>query len=266
MEEQIAKKAANVPGHVGVVVKNLKSQKIFMLNERHIFNSASIIKLPILCAAYEASKNGLFKLNDRVEFTKGNVYGGNGLINQFAYGLKPTIRDCMVLMIVISDNTATNMVIDVLGGIDNLNSFCQRHGWKNTKVERKLFDPEAMAKGLNNYTSPCDMADLMERLYKGTLLEQEDCLDAISILKKQQVNNKIPAQIIPRWDIILERSEIKVAHKTGDMPGIEHDVGIVYAPGCDFIVSVMTENTDNDSAIEFIGAITKIALKAFQQN
>ena len=110
------------------------------------------------------------------------------------------------------------------------------------------------------------MADLMERLYKGTLLEQEDCLDAISILKKQQVNNKIPAQIIPRWDIILERSEIKVAHKTGDMPGIEHDVGIVYAPGCDFIVSVMTENTDNDSAIEFIGAITKIALKAFQQN
>ena len=97
MEEQIAKKAANVPGHVGVVVKNLKSQKIFMLNERHIFNSASIIKLPILCAAYEASKNGLFKLNDRVEFTKGNVYGGNGLINQFAYGLKPTIRDCMVL-------------------------------------------------------------------------------------------------------------------------------------------------------------------------
>ena len=125
-------------------------------------------------------------------------------------------------MIILSDNYATNMLIDKLG-IDNINKTIKEMGLKNTILNRKMFDEEKAKLGLENYISSEDIAYLLEKMYNKELIDEKSSEEMISILKNQRLNGKI--------SFFLQnlKPKVQIAHKTGEDTNITHDVGIVFA-------------------------------------
>ena len=134
-------------------------------------------------------------------------------------GLEPTIRDLYVLMIILSDNTATNILIDLVT-MDSVNQTMRELGYRNIVLERKMMDLEALEAGLNNYVSPDEIGDILEKIYLGQLIDPDLSAEMVRVLKLQQVNYKLP---------YLIDDDVEIAHKTGENRGVSHDVGIVYS-------------------------------------
>ena len=254
--KKITELLAGLPGKTAVAAKDLTDGESFAWRDTELFTPASTIKLPILCAAYDAARRGLVSLEQRIPVKAIDRVGGNGVLFEFAEGLMPTLHDLMTLMIVISDNMATNLVMDAVG-TGEIRSFLESRDLGEIRAERRMLDPEGMRRGLVNCVTAKSLARLLEGLVNETLLEPEDCQDAVSILLRQQCNNKMPVEVIDRWDLIFQRSDIKIAHKTGDMPGIEHDAGLVFLPNTTFVLVCLTENVENEAAIRLISRITK---------
>lgn len=258
----IEAKLAALPGKTALVARNLDTGESFAWREEEIFTPASTIKLPILCAAYYWARQGVVSLDQRIAVREKDRVGGNGLLFEFGEGLEPTLLDLMTIMIVISDNMATNLVMEAVG-IDRIREFLELSGLGVIRAERKMLDPEGLKRGLVNCVTARALADILEGLAKGALLDPEDCRGAVEILLRQQCNNKMPTLVIDRWDLIFKRNKIRIAHKTGDMPGIEHDVGIVFLPDSRFVLVCLTEEVDNEKAIEWIAGITKDFVEYF---
>ena len=123
-------------------------------------------------------------------------------------------------MIILSDNYATNILIDRCK-IENINDFIKENGLKNTVLKRKMFDSVGASKGLENYTSAEDMALLLEKIYNGTLVSKKASAKMLEVLKNQRLNGKIP------FFLSSGENKVQIAHKTGEDSGITHDVGIV---------------------------------------
>lgn len=255
--EVLEKKARQFDGHLSIVSENLDTGERFALNENRIVTPASTIKLPILCAAYYWAEQGAVNLDDRIAITAEDRVGGNGVLFEFAEGLRPTLRDLMVLMIVISDNMATNMVMTAVGA-HRIKAFLEAKGLLGPiRAERKMLDPVGMKQGLVNCVTADALAAILKGLANETLLSPDHCREALGILLRQQCNNKMPVKVIDRWDLIFKKNDVKIAHKTGDMPGIEHDIGIVYTPSNKFVLVLLTEEGDNEQAIELVSDLTK---------
>ena len=134
-------------------------------------------------------------------------------------GLEVTLGDLATLMIILSDNTATNLLIDRLG-MGAINQSVDNLGLTGTRLNRKLFQAELSRQGIENYVTARDMGLLLEGLLRGTLLNPEASAEMLSILRNQRLNGKMP--------FYLHSRGVPVAHKTGEDDGITHDVGIIY--------------------------------------
>jgi hypothetical protein len=130
------------------------------------------------------------------------------------------LEDLYTLMIILSDNTATNLLIKRLG-MESINKTMQSLGLRQTKINRLLFDAEQSAKGIENTISTGEIALLLDKMYRGELISPKASEEMLTILKKQRLNGKIPF-FVPK--------NIEIAHKTGEDSGITHDVAVVYAP------------------------------------
>ena len=124
-------------------------------------------------------------------------------------------------MIILSDNYATNILIDKLG-IDNINKTIKEIGLKNTVLNRKMFDSDKAALGLENYISAGDIAYLLEKMYNKELIDEKSSEEMINILKNQRLNSKVP------FFLQSIKPKVNIAHKTGEDTNITHDVGIVF--------------------------------------
>lgn len=255
--KKIENRIATANGTISIVAKNLDSLESFAWNENIVFYSpASTIKLPILCAAYYWARKGVISLDQKVTVHEKDRVGGCGVLFEFDEGLTPTLHDLMRIMIVVSDNMATNLVMETVGK-NRIQQFLVETGLDAIRAERKMLDPEGMRLGQINCVTARALAEILEGLANHTLLDPQDCEDAIEILLRQQINTKLPAKVIERWDLVFNRSTIRIAHKTGDMPEVEHDIGIIFMPNTKFVLAVLTENIDNDLAIEFISDTAK---------
>jgi beta-lactamase class A len=134
-------------------------------------------------------------------------------------GMEVTPIDLCWLMITISDNMATNMLIDLLG-IDNIQANNERLGLTGCKLSRKLFEKRPEFRGLRNYISGDGIGKLLEMLYKGEVVSEEASKEMVNMMLHQQCTNKIP---------LLLPGEGRAAHKTGEDSGITHDTGILFA-------------------------------------
>ncbi|SHJ70697.1 serine hydrolase [Paramaledivibacter caminithermalis] len=213
-----------VDGDVGVIVKNLETNESIMINEDTVFPAASVIKLYILWELFERIKKGEFTLEQEILLKESHKVGGFGVLKELHEGINLSLKDIATLMIILSDNTATNILIDLLG-MDNINQTIKNNKMKDTVLQRKMMDGEAKAKGFDNYTSPMDVLSILEKS-----LQREEIID---IMKRQQCNNKLPALI---------DDSIVIAHKTGDLPAVEHDVGIMFMENSSIIIIVLTKN------------------------
>jgi beta-lactamase class A len=243
---EIRKTLDVLPGKIGVYYKDLRTGNTFSYNENEAFKAASVIKLPILAATLHRIKQGLLRKDDCIRLKAEDKVPSCGALSYMHSGLEVTIMDLCHLMIILSDNTATNMLINLLG-MDNINSLMSELGLRSTRVNRLLFDIEGRKLGKENYYAPAEIGCLLEQIYTKKLISVDICEDIIEIMKQQQINHKIP-YFIP--------DEVKIAHKTGEDDGITHDVGIVYSKN-PFILCFASNNTNVPQTEDALRKIAK---------
>lgn len=248
LKNAIQKIISENKGNVGVAIKNISTNEIIMFNERLIFPSASTIKLVVMAEILRQVKEKEINLEQTIKITKESKTGGDGILKELNNENKYTLSEILTLMIIISDNTAANILIN-MAGMENVNKMAISLGMNHTKLQRRMMDSAAVREGRENLTSAEDMYIFFELLYNKKILNEEYCDIMVDILKRQQVSGRI-ALYLPE--------EVIIAHKTGDLDNLEHDGGIVYLNSCDYIICILTNETQtNKDGREIIGKISK---------
>lgn len=193
--------------------------------------SASMIKVFILGAAMEQVKDGNLSLSQSMTLHSYDKVGGSGSLAGQASGSVYSLDEVLRLMITQSDNTATNMIIDLLG-MDQINAYIQREGYTDTVLQRKMMDSDAVAAGMENYTSVRDLGHFFRKLYNRSCVSPE--LDDIMLgyLAGQTDTECFPSAL----------PQMMIAHKTGELDGLYDDGGIFYNGDAPFILVCMTEH------------------------
>lgn len=221
-------------------------------NQDHIFPAASIVKVPIMLEYFRQIESNGLDPNEIVELHEKDIVGGAGILMEMHTGLRLTLRDLVRLMMVISDNTASNMMLDRLG-MDEINAFSKSLGLEDTVIGRKfMIDPEA--KFSKNFTSVRDMVTLYEKLFRGEILNKEHTQEAIGILTRQQYREKIP---------LLLPTKLKIGHKTGEITGVRHDCAIVFYDEKPYALCVLTEELPD--VVKGDRVIAELSLEIFNE-
>ena len=220
MKEAILEQIKKISGKVGFYYKNLVTGDTLRFQDDMQLQAASVIKIPILIEAFSRLESGTISKADTFAIKKEDKLPSCGALFYMHDGLEVTLEDLYTLMIILSDNTATNILIKHMG-IEQINKTLQQIGLKQTKINRLLFDSEQSALGVQNYISASEIGYLLEKMYLGELISPAASAEMLHILKNQRLNGKIPF-FVP--------SGIEIAHKTGEDDGITHDVAIIYAP------------------------------------
>ncbi|WP_433750278.1 serine hydrolase [Falsibacillus pallidus] len=215
LRDEITQLAAACPGRIGVAIETHEGR--ILLNEMDTFPSASLIKLPILIECFRQVEAGKMLLDQSVDLSALKRVGGAGVLPALSDSVKLTVKDFMTLMIIVSDNTATNFLID-LGGEKEINDCIQTLQLKQTSLGRRMMDFEAIKNGKNNYTSPEDILHVLKEIDRGKLLQANSRDYILQIMKQQQFVDKLPA--------LMDTEIVSSANKTGELDGVEHDCGI----------------------------------------
>jgi beta-lactamase class A len=232
---------------MGVAIHHLESGEECHVNADRSFPMASVFKIPILAEAFRQLRQGHFHLDDRWTLSEAHKNRGSGILSLFEAGLTPTVRDLLTLMIIISDNTATDLIVHRLGGPAAVEGYMHQLGLTNIHFKltvRDLLDdclPPAEADDEqvearyptgfkrdslafssgpeNNVSTPRDMTRLLGMIFRGEIVDREACDQMLDILLQQQLNARLP-RFLPRGT--------QCAHKTGTLGGIRNDSGIIY--------------------------------------
>lgn len=236
---------------VGVAIKDIRTGDQILFNEEDIFPQASSIKIHILAEVYKQASEGKFSLTDSKQLPKSSRVGGSGILSSLGEKtVSLSIRDYCVMMIVLSDNSATNYLIDLVG-MKNVNESLQKYGALKTKLQRLMMDSQAAKEGRENISTPKDVMNILEKLYSGTMVSKQSSEDMLSILKLEKdgsLKSGIPASIA-------------IANKGGEIEGVRTDVGIVYLENNPYIICVMTKMLLHDTEGPTI--ITQISRETF---
>lgn len=244
---EILHRLEQVPGELGFWYKNLVTGDCFGINEERQFEAASVIKLPIYAVIMKLVYEGRADFDEQLLCRDEDKLPPCGALYFFTGDINVDIRTLCGLMISLSDNTATNLLIRRFG-IDLLNSEFKALGLEKTHIERLLFDSEAAAMGLENRIVLREIGALLEKIYRHEFISPDISRRMETLLLEQQINHKIPGYLPP---------EIPVAHKTGEDDGITNDVGIVYAKS-PFVLCFAANKTQVPEAER---AIREIALE-----
>ena len=235
--------------HIGVAINHLESGSEVLIHPDEMFPLCSVVKIPVLAEAFRQMAAGQFGLDDRWALTTARKNLGSGTLRFMADGLQPTVRDLLTLMIIISDNTATDMVIYRLG-VKSIHDYMHELGLTNTHIPltlREIFedivpDPDPTQDQYelavkikqsptprdarayrstpdNNVSTPRDMNRLNTLIFQGKILDRSACDGMLEILLAQQLNDRLPRFLPPGT---------RVAHKTGTLSGFRNDSGIIY--------------------------------------
>lgn len=218
--------------------------------------SASIIKLPIMVAAMTAAHEGRLDLDEIHILTDSEKVGGDGILHTYPNRSRLSYTDLIRLMITISDNTATNILITDLG-MEAINDRMQALGLTKSQLNRVMMDTMAVRQGRENYVTAREMNQLLTRIYRHDCLTPALCEQMLANLKQNEDTLTIP-RLLPRSE--TGKSYV-VAHKTGVLTYVRGDVGIIYADS-PFVLSVLVENAGSAAAGERI--IADLALLSFK--
>lgn len=235
------------------VIKNLKTDETVTYREKLIVPSASLIKVPVMVEAFRQIEAGTLDPGSRIAIKPEEVVPFSVL--EFLDSKNTyTLLDLIRLMIIYSDNTAANIMIDLLG-MDRINRCIQALGLRNTMLQRKMMDAVSRKEGRDNLTTAEDMADLMVRLYHGTILGESPSRRMLDIMKGQA------DECMMRVDL---PDEIIIARKSGELENLDHEIAIVYGGHCDYlyVFFVWGANSNND-ARQILQKTSKIVYEYF---
>jgi beta-lactamase class A len=210
------------------------------INERDVFRSASVIKVPLMVDLFCRRDAGEVSMNDRFVVRDECKVDGSGVLKELHEGTELTLMDLITLMIVLSDNTATNMLVDRYG-TDSCNERMKGLGLQNTVFARKMYDWDAVRAGKENLCTAHDLALLLDLMSAGRISSISTSTDMVEIMARQQYREKIP---------LLLPEGTKIANKTGSLTGVTHDVGIVYAPSGPYVLAILTRDVSDVVAAE----------------
>jgi len=247
LRQKLINEISQFKGEAGIVIKDLRVNWEVSHNKDKLFPSASLAKIPIMSACFLAAQEGRIKLNREIVLKSRDKFSGSGILKDMRPGITFSVEELIGLMIYDSDNTATNMLINIVG-IDYLNNTFNSFGLKNTNLSRKIADFSSRDRGIENYTTAADMALILEGMYRRDLVNKDISGKCLKVLKLQRVNDRIP-KYLP--------VDVTVAHKTGLERGICHDAGIVFSCKGDFLICVLTKhaNLNSIASKEFIARI-----------
>jgi beta-lactamase class A len=251
--------AASLRGRLGCIVCGAGGDIWAAHRQDEQFPAASVIKVPILLALAAGVDAGRHRWDEVTPSHPAGTAGGGGVI-QFLSPLPYTLRDLATLMIIVSDNRATNRLIDLVGR-DRINAYISSAGCRGTVLARRMMDFAARAQGRENATTPKDMADLFLRLLRGELATPATTAVLMDMLKAQQVRDRLPAWL---------PDGVAAAHKTGNFPGVMNDAGILFLPAGPVAASVFTSDLAADAegrlAIQEIGRAIVETAKALPRD
>ncbi len=259
-QEKVQKTLApeSFKGTAGVVIKDVQGKVKMSVNGGEVFPSASLIKLPVLWTLFMAAHSGKLSLDDTLMLKNKDKVDG-GILHKYREGALLRLEDLALLMISVSDNTAANLVIDRLGK-DRINNEIKDLGLHKTILGRKMLDFEAKKEGKDNYTTPEDMASLLEIMLTSPKLPASLRERMLELMTLQKLNSKLPS-LIPFNDV--DDIEGFLAHKTGELPGSEHDAGIFFhGTETPVIVTILTK--DLSSRMMGVELCSKIGLIIFE--
>ena len=226
-------------GDVAVAVYHFESDSHWSVRGDVVMPTASLIKLPVMVEAYRQVAAGKVKLDQRIELKKEDMVQGSGILtSHFSPGTTISLRDAIRLMIVYSDNTATNLVVDAIG-LPSTTSAMKELGYPETQLHSKVFRrdvsiaPERSEKYGLGSTTAIDMVNLVTRLKRGELAGPEATAAMLDHLVNCDDKSRFP---------LLLPSSVKVAHKTGSVTRVRTDAGLLMGPGCTIALCVLTDN------------------------
>jgi beta-lactamase class A len=236
--------ARNVPGVMGIAAVDLTSGERFGVNENFVFPQGSSIKVAILVELFAQAERGTLRLEEGVPITAAVRTGGSGILQHFTDGASTlSLRDLAVLMIVLSDNTATNILIDRVG-MEPVNAAMAALGFPQTRLQRRMIRPQDSAAGRENVSTPAEAAGIMARIANCDLpLKTDACAELRSILELPKATpGNVPAGTRLAW-------------KGGSIEGVRAGWGIVDLPGRPFAIGVMVNYADGGAAGAAISAV-----------
>jgi len=257
LETRVEEMANRLDGVIGVAILDLTDGRILLRNADRVFPTASSIKIAILLELYRqdqearAGAKGKAKLDDSYTIDPKDLVEDSQIMAGLTAGVtRVTNRDLAQFMVAVSDNAATNVLIDRVG-MQNVNASMRSLGLTKIMLRRKMIDIAAARRGDENVATPQEMVRLLEAIYKEKALNKE----ATAALIKQL--STLKQSYIPR----LLPDNVQVANKPGELEAVRTDSGIVYAQNRPFAISVMTAYDRHERSAE--RAISEVALEAY---
>ncbi|ENZ03476.1 serine hydrolase [Clostridium thermobutyricum] len=215
--------------------EDLSSGFTYGYNENVQMVSAGCMKLPIAVSLIKDVEDGNVTFLDKVNIDVDDKVYGTGIIHEFN-SRDYTIFELLVAMLIQSDNTAANKIIDIVG-IDKINKDIKEMGLKNTVLNRKTADERSKVE-IENFTSSKDLGIIWKHLYNGTFLNEKNSTMLIDILRRQQIKNKL-ALYIP------DDLKYEISSKTGDKKGVENDTALIQLSKGNFVFTVLSQDIPN---------------------
>jgi beta-lactamase class A len=238
-------------GRIGFMAKNLRTGEVLAYADQEKFPTASTIKLPVMVEYFYQIAEGKISLTQKAILSDSNKVGGSGLYQYFSGTTEQQLADAVMMMITVSDNSATNLVIDALGKtlpekLAAVNQRMQTLGLKNTRLRNKLMawktktdSAESIRYGIGVSTR-ADMVLLLEKMYRGELVDSTAGQRMREILSQQFYND-----LLPRYLPFETNPDLQVAHKTGSVTGVQADVGLVLSAKADIAIAVYCEQSQD---------------------
>jgi beta-lactamase class A len=279
--------AAGVPGVIGIGVKTMWDGQTIFINPDRAFPTASVFKVPVLIELLAQAEEGRVRLDERVTMTDALKSPGSGVLKEMASQPSMSLTDLAMLMIIISDNTATDILVDRVG-TDAINRRLASWGFRTTRVmmtcrqllfevagrssgpftpemrveverilrtRERVFTGRAYADTNNNVTSPREMVTLLEMLVTEGRLSAKVRAQALDFMRRQQIKDRLPFHLPPGTE---------VAHKTGSIAGVRNDAGILFVTRGPMLVCAFTRDLKEDLAgTQAIAEVGRLVHTAF---
>jgi beta-lactamase class A len=258
----VAEEEQQLDGVLGVAILDLNSGQQLLVHPDEVFPQASSIKIAVLAELYHQAQQsahgvtGKATLKDRYVVRAADIVADSSILGGLTPGVSSlTNRDLATIMVAVSDNSATNVLIDRVG-MDNVVHLTESLGLAHTQLRRKMMDLQAAAQGRENISTPREMMTLLEQIYRGKVIEPpllDDFFNVLATHKDSWIPRDLPA-------------DLKIANKPGELEGVRNDSGIVFVKNRPYVICVMTTYLANERAgEETITRISRLAYELFDR-
>jgi beta-lactamase class A len=252
LEKSILDIDRGLDGVMGVAIVDLTDGHKYLLHANDVYPQASSIKICVLAELYRQAQQGKLKLTDLYTVNAADLVQDSDIMGGLTPGVTQiTLRDLATMMVAVSDNSATNVLIGRVG-MDNVNAFLNAQGLRDTHLRRKMMDLKAATEGRENVSTPNEMLNLLQALYRGEILNKEMTADFFKVLSTHK-DSWIPRNL---------PDDLKIADKPGALEGVRNDSGVIFVDKRPYVLCVMTTYLHRERDGE--EAISNISLAAWR--